>query len=148
MRFSAKGFSMAPFIRDGDVITVSPFREKFPGIGIVVAFIHPQFGKLMVHRIVAKKEKCFLIRGDNSADSDGLIPREHILGYVTNVERRGKNVILGLGFERYVIAFLTRIGFLTPLLLSVRKIFRAIVPADSRWRKNKHNGGDNNEALS
>ena len=37
-RFCARGWSMAPFIRDGDVITVSRFRHDLPDIGEVVAF--------------------------------------------------------------------------------------------------------------
>jgi hypothetical protein len=114
----------------------------------VVAFFHSQFEKLMVHRIVAKKNKCFQIRGDNSAESDGLISREQILGYVTKVERYGKSAILGLGFERYMIAFLSRLGILTHLLHPVWRIFRVIVPAYHR-RKKKHNEGEeNNEVFS
>ena len=32
-RFRAGGSSMAPFIRDGDVISVSPLRGDSPGVG-------------------------------------------------------------------------------------------------------------------
>ena len=41
-RFCARGWSMAPFIRDGDVITVSPLRQSLPGVGEVVAFVRPE----------------------------------------------------------------------------------------------------------
>ena len=148
LRFLAKGFSMAPFIRDGDVITLSPFREKSPGLGIVVAFFNPQYQKIMVHRIVGKKNGLFLIRGDNSPASDGMISGEHILGYVTKVERRGKNVFLGLGLEKCVISFLSRKGLLIPVLLPLWRIFRFVVPASVRIRGKRPNDEDNNEVFS
>ena len=37
--FRARGSSMHPFIKDGDVITVSPLGEDSPGLGDVVAFV-------------------------------------------------------------------------------------------------------------
>ena len=40
-RFQAKGYSMTPAIRNGDVITVSPLRDIEPRRGDVVAFRHP-----------------------------------------------------------------------------------------------------------
>jgi hypothetical protein len=54
-RFRAPGFSMSPFIRDGDVITISRLSGDSPGQGTVVAFSQPKTGKLIVHRVVVKK---------------------------------------------------------------------------------------------
>lgn len=148
LRFQAKGFSMSPFIRDGDVITVAPMSEALPKIGGVVAFFNPQFGKVMVHRIVGKKKGSFLIRGDNSPAPDGMIAREHILGQVRKVERQGKKVSLGIDYGIYGIAFLSRRGILIPLLIPLWRIFRAIVPSGLRNRRNRRNGGDNHEVFS
>ena len=53
-RFRARGWSMAPFIRDGDVIMVAPLDQKLPALGAVVAFIRPNAGNLVVHRIIAR----------------------------------------------------------------------------------------------
>lgn len=143
MRFLAKGFSMAPFIMDNDVITLSPFREKSPKVGVVVAFFNPFFGKIMVHRIIAKKGDSFLIRGDNAPALDGWIEREHIFGPVINVERRGKKVFLGIGFGNRAIAFLSRRGLLVPLIYPLWKIYRAIAPSRSRDQgKHQDNEGD------
>ena len=125
-RFKAKGISMHPFIRNGDVITISPL-SGIPRYGDVVAFTRPKGYSLVVHRVVAKKDDSFLIRGDNIPYSDGLIPEANILGCVTRVERDGKQVYLGLGPERFLIAFLTRRSLLSPLLLSVWKLIRPIV---------------------
>jgi hypothetical protein len=107
---------MAPFIRDGDVITVSPFGRGRPGVGDVVAFVRPGYGHLVVHRVVARCGPDAFIRGDAAAEAtDGVIPAENLLGRVTRVERDGHGVWLGLGPERHAIAWLSRTRRLVPL---------------------------------
>jgi len=108
-RFKVKGFSMLPFIRDGDVVTMSP-TSKFPvGFGKSVAFIDSKTNKLVIHRIIGKNKGLYLIKGDNAFGADGLIPKENILGCVTKIERNGKNIFLGLGSERLIIALFSKI---------------------------------------
>jgi hypothetical protein len=112
-RFNAGGHSMAPFIRDGDVICVSPLAFRAPGLGDVVAFIHPETKLLCVHRVQSANRDGFLIQGDNMPEKpDGMIPREAIVGRVTRVERAGRRVRLGLGPERLLLALLSRCGLL------------------------------------
>ncbi len=115
-RFCARGWSMAPFIRDGDVITVSPLQNGLPGVGDVIAFARPETGNLVVHRVVARRGTDSLVQGDSMPEyTDGMIPAENLLGRVTRVERDGREVLLGLGPERSVIAWLSRVGLLRPL---------------------------------
>jgi hypothetical protein len=110
-RFNAGGHSMAPFIRDGDVISVSPLASRTPGLGDVVAFIQPKTKSLCMHRVLSVQKDSFLIQGDNLPENpDGMIPREAIIGRVTGVERAGRRVRLGLGPERLLLAFLSRCG--------------------------------------
>lgn len=112
-RFNAGGHSMAPFIRDGDVICVSPLASRAPNLGDVVAFIHPETKLLCVHRVVSVKRDSFFIQGDNMPENpDGMIPRKDILGRVTRVEHAGKMVRLGLGPERPLLALLSYCGLL------------------------------------
>jgi hypothetical protein len=112
-RFSAGGHSMAPFIKDGDIITVSPLASRAPGLGDVAAFIHPETKSLCLHRVLSVHGDRFLIQGDNMPEKpDGVIPREVILGRVTCVERAGRKVRLGLGPERFLLAILSRWGLL------------------------------------
>jgi ribosomal protein L35AE/L33A len=92
LRFKAAGSSMTPSICNHDVITVSPLEEISPFVGEVVAFRHPRTGRLLVHRVVRKKQGTFDIRGDSLRYTDSHIPRENILGVVTAVERRGRGL--------------------------------------------------------
>ena len=42
VRFQAKGFSMSPFIKNNDVVTISPWQGTRPGLGDIIAFVHPE----------------------------------------------------------------------------------------------------------
>lgn len=125
-RFMAKGFSMSPFIKNGDIVTVSPISKSGVHMGDVVAFINPHSGKLTVHRIIGKKKNDFIIQGDNVPIADGIITAAELIGVVSKVERKGKEVSLGLGPESPVVAFLTRVGILRPLRNIIWKLFHPL----------------------
>jgi signal peptidase I len=126
-RLQAKGYSMSPFIKDGDMITISPVSGSLPKFGDVIAFIHPKTEKLLIHRVVWKSGDACLVKGENALEPDGLIKKENVLGLVTKVERKGKRIFLGLGPERFLIAFLTRTNLLLPILRPVWRVFRPVV---------------------
>ena len=130
-RVKAPGFSMYPFIRNLDTITISPLPAAGPRTGDVVAFLMPGTGSLVVHRVVAVTKQGYLIRGDNTLEPDGLLQRSSILGQVTRVEREGRTVFFGGGPERSIIAFLSRRGFISP---SFHLIYRLISPVFRRIR--------------
>ena len=115
-RFRATGASMSPLIRGGDTLTVAPIVRTRLRLGEVVAFVHPETNRLVVHRIVAAARGAFLLWGDRVAAPDGWMPRAAILGRVTQVERNGRRVRLGLGAERAVVALMQRRGWLSKLL--------------------------------
>lgn len=124
-KFIATGCSMSPFIKDGDVLTISPLLFS-PDIGDVVAFIHPKTGKLNIHRVVSKKGDFYLVKGDNTLEADGFIRKENVIGFMTAVERKGRRISLGLGAERFLIAFLNR-NNLFPLLFPFWRLIRPFV---------------------
>jgi len=116
-RFRVRGWSMTPFIRDRDVVTIVPLESKPPRIGDIVAFAGPGIGPLVVHRVVGRSGTRLLIQGDNQAEApDGLLPESSVLGRVSRVERDGRQVRLGLGGERGLLALLSRKGLLSPLV--------------------------------
>ncbi len=107
-RFETKGFSMQPFVRNGDVLTLAPLSGREIQIGDIVACEEPLSGKLIVHRVIRKRGNEYLVKGDNSYKADGCVQRDSIYGYVVRVERRGKAVSFSLGPEKYVIASVSR----------------------------------------
>ena len=124
-RFRARGWSMIPFIHDGDIICVSPIQEKPPGVGEVVAYIQPACEKLVVHRLVRRLGNDWLVRGDNTLQETGeRVPGVKLIGRVTRIERDGKTVWLGLGPERYLIALFLRIGTILPLIVRLRQVYK------------------------
>jgi SOS-response transcriptional repressor LexA len=126
-RFQAKGHSMSPFIKDGDVVTISPMSNASPGFGDVIAFIHPRTEKLVIHRAVRKIGDACVVKGENAFEPDGVIERKNIIGIITKVERKGRRVFFGLGPERFLIALLTRKNLLLPILIPLWRVFRPVV---------------------
>jgi signal peptidase I len=127
-RFRAQGFSMHPFIQDGDVITVSPLEGRAPKMGEVAAFWNHETGKLMVHRVIARLREGYVIRGDSNCEPDGLLGFENLIGVVKRVERDGKTVCLGQGPERLFIALLSRFNLLQPLVHYAWQVFKCRLP--------------------
>ncbi len=122
-RFRAKGTSMSPFIRHGDWITVLPLDREPLAIGKVAAFIHPEDGRLIVHRLIEKNSEVFSFRGDNSISvTEKFVNAADVLGCVTRVERDGRTVYSGLGIERQWLAFLSKNGWLVRGITWLRKI--------------------------
>jgi hypothetical protein len=71
LRTTVRGFSMAPFIRDEDVLTIKPLNGRAPRPGEVVAFTLPHTGRLAIHRVIAAVDEARIIRGDNRPEPDG-----------------------------------------------------------------------------
>jgi hypothetical protein len=125
-RFRAKGSSMSPFLKDGDVITVSPLAGAPPRLGEVVAYLLGETGKLAVHRVIGKRRDGYLIWGDNVLEKQERVPGVNVLGRVTRVERNGKDAGLGLGPERIVIALLRRYWLLRTAIHLFLRIARPV----------------------
>jgi len=118
-RFQVRGTSMSPFIKEGDIVTVSPPRDGSPRLGDLLAFAPFKSRRLVLHRVVRTGGDRILTKGDNShqeRDFDPPIRQGDILGYVKNVERNGEKTRLGRGPERGLIAFLSSQGLLVPLI--------------------------------
>jgi hypothetical protein len=125
-RFTARGHSMHPFIRNGDVVTVSPLGARSPVAGDVVAFRGPEHTGLALHRIRSRQGDRYLAQGDNCRDPDGLIPGRDLLGVVTAAERAGRSIRLGLGPERRLLALLARLGVLAPGVRAAATVRRRV----------------------
>jgi hypothetical protein len=110
VRFPVAGASMLPLVRPGDVVEVVPWiSDAIPRIGrVVVASVSP--GRILLHRVVGGGEAGVVLRGDNCALPDGVLPRDSILGVATKVERDGRAVWFGAGLGGLLVSYLVRLG--------------------------------------
>ncbi len=122
VRFRANGFSMFPFIVDGDFLTISPLGGVALKVGNVVAFRRPQDSAIAVHRIVGRGKDCFLIKGDNISGIDGCLSRKDLLGLVSKIERGKRVVHFGLGRESLFIVLLSRVGIIHTTVFALLKV--------------------------
>ena len=129
-RFQAKGSSMTPFIKDGDVITLESIQGKKILRGDVVAVISPTPEKLRVHRVVKISKGSYTIKGDNVSRIDGTFEKAQILGRVIKVERGARTIQLGSRAERVLIGFLSGRNLLPRALAGLWPIVRRI---SQRW---------------
>ena len=90
IRFRAKGFSMRPFIKDGDLITVSPLLNYPIRVGDVVLY-KTSDDRAIVHRVTRKTtiagRAVFFIKGDATFGQPEEVDTRMVLGRVTAIER-------------------------------------------------------------
>ncbi len=122
-RFEARGESMHPAIRDGDVVTVVPRGGRPPRTGDIVAFVHPETGGARVHRIVGVEDGRYFLKGDNALGADPAIGRDGILGFVVALERDGRRRPLEPSFLAAALARLSRSAWFTRLARRIRRTF-------------------------
>ncbi|HOM67878.1 MAG TPA: signal peptidase I [Brevefilum fermentans] len=95
LRFTAKGGSMDPLIRDGDTLFLAPADPSRIKFGDVVFFVNGG-GKPLIHRVIKTqkrgKDRWLLIRGDRANNVDGYFPPSEIFGRVIAVERVGQQI--------------------------------------------------------
>lgn len=89
-QFRARGSSMTPFIRDGDLLTISPVDAADLQVGDVVLY-RTRRDRIVAHRIVGRRmeggDLVLETRGDARLDSDSPVPADGILGRAVRLQR-------------------------------------------------------------
>ena len=85
IRLHALGTSMLPSIWPGDVLSIEPRPgdEIVPG-DIVLVVRNRRF---FVHRLVAKRNSQWILRGDSLAQNDAPVAESQVLGKVSAIHR-------------------------------------------------------------
>lgn len=132
-KFTARGMSMAPFICDGDTITISPIvTSNVLHTGDIVAYISPDTNHLIIHRIIKSENSKYLLKGDNTYQCDGYCERQDIHGLISRIEYKNKKydsirfireLFRKLGYLKKNVALLSRYKLLTPFCRLINKIF-------------------------
>jgi len=128
VRFRARGRSMAPLIRDGDVLTVEPAGPETLRVGDVA--LHRIGGEQVVaHRVLARRaergEVLLTTRGDALSGPHDRVCAEEVLGRVVEVERDGRVLRLDRGPWRVL-------GLVAAKLLPLRALVARLVKAARR----------------
>ncbi len=91
VRFCARGASMRPWVRDGDVLVLAPDAE-LADVGDLVLVPVSDFG--VVHRVVARWGHQVWVKGDALPWPDGWFDRRRLKARVVAIERGGRLVAM------------------------------------------------------
>jgi Peptidase S24-like len=123
VRFSAAGSSMAPTLRDGDVLLVDAVLPDSVRSGDVLLYASRR--GVTAHRVVRLRDRSvFEVRGDAPGSPREWVPSAQVLGRVTALARNGRERPLGGAPIRY----------LQRLARAVRALRSALAPPSGRVR--------------
>ena len=122
LRFTARGGSMYPFIRDRDAILVEPAGTSEIRLGEIL--VYPTTRGTAAHRLIARRRKnrqaMLICQGDRFLRPDPPVGPEEVLGRVVAISRNGK--VIHMDDLRYRL-----LGFLMAKSLSLRWIVYPIL---------------------
>ena len=129
LRVRARGWSMYPFIRHGDVIEVEPVEASAVRVGDVI-FCRDEVDRFVTHRVVkrgkAHSQGALVTKGDWTSRADPLVHPEQVLGRVVAIERGAKRIRLNTRMQRLTQVLWARISpYSRWLYLPVRTYMRA-----------------------
>lgn len=119
--FETKGFSMWPFLRQGEKLIVKKAPMESLKVGDII--LYQGDNQLVCHRLVKKvknqDEYLFYSRGDNSNSSPELITKEKFLGKITGILRKNGKITNLMGrkqqfIHRFIVIF-------SPLIVKIIK---------------------------
>lgn len=97
VRFQARGVSMSPLVRDGDVLLVRPVNARTIRVGDVV-LCSTEPGRVVVHRVIRRERgpggDWFTVQGDALAGPDRPVPAAQVYGRLATIERGGKRIVV------------------------------------------------------
>ncbi|MCB9547508.1 MAG: S24/S26 family peptidase [Myxococcales bacterium] len=91
VRLRARGASMRPAVRDGDVLLLAP-DAAHAGVGDLVLVPREDFG--VVHRVIARVGERVWVKGDALPRPDGWFDRRALPARVVGIERGDRLVAL------------------------------------------------------
>jgi hypothetical protein len=105
------GESMKPFIRSGDIVSLSVMAD-IPCLGEVIAFFNDD--QLLVHRIIWRKrlgpgDWRFWVWGDSSPGMPGKVSLSECLGKVVSLSRNNRKRNLWIFYPFRIIAIMAGI---------------------------------------
>jgi hypothetical protein len=130
LRIKARGGSMLPFLRGGDVVTVAPTPSSAVTIGDVICYESPP-GRLLLHRVIRRHDAGFVTKGDALSWTES-IDAAAVLGTVVAIEREGRAVRWNSDAARRWNRVIASVSCLIPPLLAVVLPLRRLVRTVAR----------------
>jgi len=125
--FKAKGFSMHPFVRDGDILIIHPASNQTLRKGDVVLYMSTDY-KLIAHRITAATHRgddlVFTLRGDMAPASTEQVSSKKILGKVVSLRRGRKVIHVDKGCKRLSSLLWAKSVLLLPCLFNILRMIK------------------------
>ena len=123
------GNSMTPFLKTEEILFIRPVtRNKTVRIGDIIAITDKKEKKIMVHRVIRKKNDLFQIKGDNCNHSDGWFQKDRIIGVVSRKTNLSGKIVFFKHWKNMVIAFLSKTRILNSIVLPFGRGFK------KKWR--------------
>ena len=134
------GMSMNPFIYShrGDRVVLRPVNVNDLNVYYSVPlFVRQNDNRLILHRLIAKKDGIFIIQGDGETSIQYVKP-EQIVAEAIGFYRKGKYVDCeNRGYRRYVRIWMA-LRFIRPAWLFCRRQFRRVCSRVFRKQYWKH----------
>lgn len=104
------GTSMAPALKAGDVIKVTPYSNRKIRCGDVIVFFVREREKNIIHRVVSIDKQGIKTKGDNSKFIDTwVLSHDNIIGQAIAAQRGNKYILLYGGLRGRWLAIQTRL---------------------------------------
>ncbi len=137
LRFQAKGGSMHPFIKNGQIIQVRPAKIFEITSGDII-FYHGLDNRMIVHRVIKKCREngriVLLTKGDSASQFDEYVYPESILGKIVAIERNNKTIRTDRGLLRLINIIYAKISpFSKWIYFLPRKIKHKISKTKNRY---------------
>ena len=130
LRFRAKGGSMSPFIRNGDVVEVAPAEGNI-NLGDIILY-RSSNGNPVIHRVIQKRKENIITKGDSVPSSDQPLLSRQVLGRVVCIEKNGWHLRLDRRMGRFINVLLATISPFSFLIYPPLRLVKRTV----RLRKN------------
>lgn len=125
----ASGYSMYPFLRKGDLLTVEPVTMETIKLGDIVVF--ESGGKWIAHRVIHIRSKAdslgFLLRGDTCIEFDPVVNKENYIGSVRVFTRKNSKKNSSTGALNAWRKIIVAVGLLYNFPLYCSRTFAGLI---------------------
>ena len=123
------GFSMFPFLKEGDVALIKKVEINALKIGDVIVFKQDQ--KMVAHRLMALKKNgennILTTKGDTSKNNDPIFTKKEYVGKIISYNRKGKKITITTKFYELIGRIIVKTSQLnTPFFVLNKRIWRKI----------------------